>query len=55
MGHPGGTPLTAYGVPTAEPPLAGDGEQRPLRCGCSPRLKRSVRLVGALECMLQLH
>jgi hypothetical protein len=29
----------------AEPPLAGDGEQPSLlrRCGCSPRLKRSVR------------
>src|SRR5438093_3486116 len=30
----------------AEPPLASDGEQPTLlrRCGCSPRLKRSVRL-----------
>jgi hypothetical protein len=29
----------------AEPPLASDGEQPSLlrRCGCSPRLKRSVR------------
>ena len=29
----------------AEQPLAGDGEQPTLlrRCGCSPRLKRSVR------------
>src|SRR5262244_588198 len=31
----------------AEPPLASDGEQPTLlrRCGCSPRLKHSVRLL----------
>jgi hypothetical protein len=45
VGQDRGTPTAADGVPTAEPPLAGDGEQPTLlrRCGCSPRLKRSVR------------
>jgi uncharacterized protein len=47
VGQTGGTPPVAYGVPTAKPPLASDGEQPTLlrRCGCSPRLKRSVRLL----------
>jgi hypothetical protein len=37
-------------------PLAGDGEQPSLlrRCGCSPRLKRSVSLPGAAGFQTQL-